>query len=177
MTTIRHLLSTALLATAALAQTTGVPGINDYTVNGLGSGATSCSSMCFPNGGVTLNLAVSAPAGSVVLVLFNFCPCTTCSIPAPTNSCLPSIPLTACGGSNQSLDMSMVAACGIAFTAVMTTNTAGTLSMPLTIPPIAGVPCASAVLSTQAVVLNTCGLGLVGVPGPFVMTQSFTLLF
>ncbi len=177
MNTIRTLLATALLAGFAATQTTGVPGINDYTINGLGSGATSCSSLCFPNGNLTLNLAVSAPAGAIAIVLFNFCPCSTCSLAGPLNTCSPSIPATACGGSNQSLDMNLTAACGIAFSAVVTTNTAGTMSLPLSIPPIPGPPCASAVLSTQAVVIDPCGLGLFAVPGPFVLTQSFTLLF
>ncbi len=173
-------LSVLLSAALATAQTTGVPGMNDYTVNGLGSGTTSCTTMCFPNGGLTLNLQVSAPPGAFAIVLFSLCPCTTCSLPGPTNSCFPTIPNTACGGTtNQSLDLNMTAACGIVFSAVMAPNSAGTpgLSMPLTIPAFTGLPCTNAVLATQAAVIDPCGAGLFGVPGPFVMTQSYTLNF
>lgn len=167
-----------LLATTATAQTTGVIGINDYTVSGLGSGSTSCTPLCFPNGGVTLNLAISAPAGSFAIVVFNFCPCTACSLPAPANACLPAIPPTACGASNQSLDMNLTAACGIAFSAFVATNSAGTLSLALPIPTITGPPCLNFTISTQAAVINPCGLGVPGlVPGPFVLTQGYTLNF
>jgi hypothetical protein len=167
-------------AAATLAQTTGVPGINDYTINSLGSGTTSCTTFCFPNGNLNLNLQVSAPAGAFAIVLFNFCPCTTCSLPGPTNACLPLIPSTACGAStNQSLDMSLTAACGIAFSAVLAPNSAGTpgLSMQLPIPAFTGLPCMNATLSTQAAVIDPCGMGLFGLAGPFVMTQSYTLNF
>ncbi|MBL8729514.1 MAG: hypothetical protein JNM25_13860 [Planctomycetes bacterium] len=168
---------TQLLLTSAFAQTTGVVGINDYTINGVGSGSTSCSAMCYPNGGVTLNLDVSAPAGSVALLLFNFCPCSPCSLAGPSNTCLPAIPATACGGSNQSLDLDMSSACGIAFTLPVTLTTAGTLSVALPIPTIPGVPCASLTLSTQAVVIDPCGLGIFAAPGPFVLSQAYTLQF
>ena len=51
-------------------------------------------------------------------------------------------------------------------------------SLVMPIPVLAGVPCAVATLSVQAVVINPgCGLGLVPLPGPFVMTQAFTLKF
>jgi len=161
----------------ALAQTTGVVGINDLTINGLGSGAVSCAPLCFPNGGVTLNFLLSSPPGSLAIVLFNFCPCQVCSLPGPSNGCVPAIPPTACGPSNQSLDMNLTAACGIALTAVMVPNTAGVLSLTVPIPTIPGPPCASATLSAQAVVIDPCGLGLFVVPGPFVLTQAFTLSF
>ncbi|MFY9341323.1 MAG: hypothetical protein WAT39_02455 [Planctomycetota bacterium] len=173
---LRTLLLSALTA-SLVAQTTGVPGINDYTINGLGSGATSCVSLCFPNGNVTLNLAVSAPFGSFALLLFNFCPCQTCGLPGPTNACVPPIPLTACGGSNQSLDLDLTAACGPAIIQFVGPSTAGFPFTTLTIPPLPGAPCTVATLSTQAAVINPCGLGVLGVPGPFVMTQSFTVNF
>ncbi len=166
-----------LAVCTAPAQTTGVVGINDYTINGLGSGSTSCTTLCFPGGGLTLTLAASAPVGSIVLVLFNFCPCLVCSLGGPTNACLPPIPATACGGSNQSLDMSLAAGCGIAFSAVITVNSAGVLALSLPIPSFTGPPCTNATLSTQAVVIDPCGLGLFAVPGPFVLTQSYTLTF
>lgn len=171
------LLFASQLLCAAFAQTTGVVGINDLTVNAMGSGSTSCTPLCFPNGNVTLNFDVSAPAGSVALLLFNFCPCSPCSLPGPSNACLPAIPATACGGSNQSLDLDMTAACGIAFTVPVTLTTAGTLSAAVPIPPIPGTPCASLTLSTQAVIIDPCGLGIFAAPGPFVLSQAYTLQF
>ena len=174
-----RILPAALLAiTPVFAQTTGVPGMNDYTINSLGSGSTSCTSLCFPNGNVTLALNISAPVGSVCVAVFNFCPCTTCWLPAPPNACVPVIPPTACGGSNQSADINLTAACGVALSLVMVTNTAGTIGATLTIPPLPGPPCGVISLSTQAVVIDPCG---VGVPppfgGPFVLTQAYTLNF
>jgi hypothetical protein len=177
MRPLRSAFVASLLAAAALAQTTGVLGINDYTVNGLGSGSTSCTTLCFPGGGLTLNLDVSAPAGAIAIVLVNFCPCQTCTLTGPSNACLPAIPATACGSSNQSFDMDLTAACGIAFSAVVTLTSAGTLSLPLPIPALTGPPCAAATLSTQAIVIDPCGSGLFAVPGPFVLTQSYTLNF
>jgi len=165
-----------LTAGAAMAQTTGVPGINDLTVNWAGSGTTSCTSMCFPNGNVALNFDVSAPVGAVAVLLFSFCPCTTCSLPGPANTCLPTIPATACGGSNQSLDLDMSPPCGITVSIPVTVNSAGTLGTTVNIPPIAGIPCTTP-LAVQAVVIDPCGAGLFAVPGPFVMTQSYTLWF
>jgi hypothetical protein len=176
---IRQLILASLLAIApALAQTTGVPGMNDYTINSLGSGSTSCTPLCFPNGGVTLGLNVSAPTGSVIIFVFNFCPCLACSLPAPANACTPTIPSTACGGSNQSADINLSSACGIALTLVGVTNTAGTVSAILNIPPLVGPPCSIVQLSTQAVVINPCGLGVPpSLSGPFVLTQGYTLNF
>lgn len=175
-----HTTAAFLLTIAtAFAQTTGVVGMNDLTVNSLGSGSTSCTTLCFPNGGLTLNLNVSAPPGAIAIAFFGFCPCTTCTLPGPTNTCLPTIPNTACGAStNQSLDLDMTAACGIVASFVMSnsTGTPGT-SMSLNIPAFTGLACTNATLSVQAAVIDPCGLGLFGVVGPFVMTQSYTLTF
>src|SRR5688572_6944751 len=169
-------LAVSLAAAAAVAQVTGVPGTNDYTINGLGSGGTSCVPLCFPNGGVTLNLAVSAPLGAIAIAFFNFCPCQTCQLPGPTNACAPPIPLTACGATtNQSLDLDLSPPCGLPISFTMLVNTAGVYSASVAIPPLPGLPCSVATLSTQAIVFSTCGLGLTAVPGPFVLTQSFTL--
>ncbi len=177
--TLRSATAFLLTAAAALAQTTGVPGMNDLTVNTMGSGTTSCTTFCFPNGGLTLNFQVSAPPGASAIALFSFCPCTTCTLPGPTNSCFPTIPSTACGSStNQSLDLDITAACG-GLISVPMTNTAGVvgLSMSLNIPTFLGLPCTNATLAVQAVVIDPCGQGLFGVTGPFVMTQAYTLQF
>lgn len=171
-------LAVSLAAAPAVAQVTGVPGTNDYTINSLGSGGTSCVPLCFPNGGVTLNLAVSAPLGAIAIAFFNFCPCLTCQLPGPTNSCAPPIPLTACGAStNQSLDLDLSPPCGLPISFTMLVNTAGVYSASVPIPTLPGIPCGVATLSTQAIVFSSCGLGLTAVPGPFVLTQSYTLTF
>ncbi|MBL8735016.1 MAG: hypothetical protein JNL12_01185 [Planctomycetes bacterium] len=171
-----HLLSLLLTAGAAVAQTTGVPGMNDLTVNWAGSGSTSCTSMCFPGGNVTLNLDVSAPPGATAFLLLSFCPCTTCSLPGPANGCFPTIPATACGGSNQSLDLDMSPPCGIVAVVPVAVNSAGTLGTQVPIPPLAGPPCTTA-LAIQAVVIDPCGAGVFAMPGPFVLTQAYTLWF
>lgn len=175
---MRHsLVSFVATAGLALAQTTGVPGINDYTVNSLGSGTTSCTTLCFPGGGLTLNFQLSAPGGALGLVMINFCPCLTCQLQGPPNTCFPTIPTTACGLSNQSLDLDLSPPCGIPFSQVALPNSAGILTVSVPIPAFTGVPCTNAVISTQAIVFDACGLGLFAVPGPFVFTQSFTIWF
>jgi hypothetical protein len=176
---IHQLALAALLAIgSAFAQTTGVPGINDYTINSLGSGSTSCTTMCFPNGNVTLNLSVSAPPGAFIFVFFNFCPCQTCFMGAPANACVPPIPATACGSSNQSLDFNISAACPIILSMLMGVNSAGTVGISFPIPFLPGPPCSIATLGTQAIVIDPCGAGVPPLlSGPFVLTQSYTLNF
>jgi hypothetical protein len=172
-------LSALVLLGSAAAQTTGVVGSNDYTINSLGSGATSCVNLCFPNGNVVLNLTVSAPLGAIGIVFFNFCPCLPCQLPGPVNSCAPAIPLTACGSStNQSLDMDLSPPCGVPVSFTMFVSSAGLYTATLPIPSLPGLPCSGVYqLSTQAIVFSSCGLGLTAVPGPFVLTQAFTLNF
>jgi hypothetical protein len=174
---MRSLFLTAVLATSIAAQTTGVPGINDLDLNGFGAGTTSCSTICYPNGNVSLNYTASVPPGAFVLVFFTFCPCLPCQLAAPTNACLPPIPPTACGPSNQSLDLNINAACGPLVSLPMSINTAGVLGLSINIPPFVGPPCSNAVLTAQAVVLDPCGLGLFAAPGPFVFTQAITATF
>lgn len=171
-----NLLAVLLTAGAAIAQTTGVPGLNDLTVNLMGSGSTSCSPFCFPGGNVTIALDLSAPPGASGFLLLSFCRCLPCQLNAPTNTCAPAIPLTACGGSNQSLDLDMSLPCGIAAVVPFAVTTAGTLQLLVPIPTIVGFPCTTP-LSVQAVVVDPCGLGLFAMPGPYVLSQSYTLLF
>lgn len=171
---MRSILLPTLLTASIVAQTTGVPGINDLDVNGFGGGTTSCTSICYPNGNVTLNYSASVPVGAFVMVFFTFCPCSPCQLPGPTNSCAPAIPLTACGPSNQSFDMSLNAACGPLLALPMALNSAGVLGLSVTIPPFTGFPCSNAVLTAQAVVIDPCGQGLFAAPGPFVFTQAIT---
>ncbi|MEO6593895.1 MAG: hypothetical protein ABIP94_03990 [Planctomycetota bacterium] len=170
-------MAVSLTVASALAQTTGVVGTNDYTINGNGSGGTSCVPLCFPNGGVTLNLAVSAPLGAIAIAFFNFCPCLPCQLPGPSNACVPTIPATACGGSNQSFDMDLSPPCGLPFNFTLTVNTAGVYAASIPIPPLPGLPCSVVTLSTQVIIFNSCGLGTFAVPGPFILTQAFTINF
>lgn len=177
-TRLAPLLAISLALGPAFAQTTGTVGSNDYTINGLGSGGTSCVPLCFPNGNVVLNLAVSAPLGAIGIVFFNFCPCLPCQLPAPINACVPPIPVTACSGSNQSFDMDLSPPCGLPVNLTLFVNTAGVYANTVTIPPLPGAPCSGVwQLSTQAIIFSSCGLGTFAVPGPYVLTQAFTLNF
>jgi hypothetical protein len=174
------LLLTALLASPAPAQTTGVAGINDYTINGLTAGSTSCPNLCFPAPTV-LTLSVSTAPGNPVMMFFTPCACRVCSVAWFANGCLPLIPpaLTPpCNGTtNQSLDMALSIGCPIVYSAFLIADAAGIANLTLSVPTFGTAPCA-ATFSTQAVVFDVCGTGgnPVG-PGPFVLTQAYTVNF
>jgi hypothetical protein len=174
---MRTFLLSCLLAGSAAAQTTGVPGINDLTLNSIGSGATSCVTQCFPNGNVTLTYMVSVAPGAIPFVMFNFCPCLPCSLTAPSNFCSPTIPPTACFGSNQSLDLDLNAACGPVLFLPVGPTTTGVVGVSITVPPIPGPPCSNVALTAQAIILDLCGAGLTVAPGPFVFSQAITAWF
>lgn len=93
-----------LSAATARAQTTGQPGLNDYTINGQGSGGTSPRSLVLPVGRSGFTVSTSAPGQLVVFAFSSNLPCTpgaACFAPSPCP-----LPATACGGStNQSLDI------------------------------------------------------------------------
>ena len=76
-------LAAALLVVALPihAQTTGIPGFNDYTINALGSGSTSCTSLTFITP-LTLTFQVSGAPVTPVMIYLSFAPC----IPAPPTS-------------------------------------------------------------------------------------------
>lgn len=174
---MRTFLLSCLLSGSAVAQTTGVPGINDLTLNfTFGSGMTSCATTCFPNGNVVLTYTVSVGTGAIPFLMLNLCPCQPCSLTAPLNFCAPTIPATACGGSNQSLDLDVSAACPILFLPVGPTTT-GVVGVSITVPPIPGPPCTNMALSAQALILDLCGAGLTVAPGPFVFSQAITTWF
>ncbi len=170
-------------AGSAVAQVTGVPGINDYTLNGLVSGSQSCTSLCFPSP-TTLTMAVNTTPGAPVIVYWTTCPCRGCSVPWPPNACAPGIPLgflPGCTATNQSIDFFPAAGCAVVFSATLIANAAGIASLTVTVPLLSGgtVPCSPNVrLSTQAVVLDLCGVGGPPVgPGPFVLTQAYDVGF
>jgi hypothetical protein len=181
MPTLRPIvLALSLSAVPLAAQVTGVPGINDYTINGLVSGSTSCTPICIP-GPATLTLSVSTAVGNAACIVFNTCPCTPCAFPWPTNACVPAIPPAlsppCSGATNQSIDMLLGGNCLIAFSAFVFANTAGIASLTITVPGFSTGPC-TAVFSTQAVVFDFCGAGGPPIgPGPFVTTQGYSIAF
>jgi hypothetical protein len=170
------------LAAATAAQTTGIPGLNDYTINGVVSGsATTCLPMCFTTP-TTLSLDVSTLPTNAVLFVITDCPCRLCAIPWTPNACLPPLPpapFPPCnGGTNQSLDIFLAApGCTILWSSFAFPNAAGLASVALPIPTFSTPPC-QALFSTQAIVFDFCGTGGIPVgPGPFVLTQAYTLAF
>ena len=56
------------------AQTTGIPGFNDYTINALGSGSTSCTAISVITPTI-LSLQVSGPPATPVIIYISFAPC------------------------------------------------------------------------------------------------------
>ena len=79
-----------LLAASGRSQTLGVPGLNDMTVNGMGSGTTSCTAVG-PAGisGVPITFAIFASPTSTGAALFiDVCPCSPAVATYP-NSCHP----------------------------------------------------------------------------------------
>lgn len=175
--------ATLTFAAAAAAQTTGVAGINDYTINGSVPGSQSCTSLCLPSPTV-LTMSVNTIPGTAVIVVWTDCPCRGCAIPWPANSCAPSIPngiIPACLTTNQSIDFFPVPGCSILFQATLIANAAGVASMTVTVPPLSAgtVPCGpNTRLTSQAVVIAPCGVGGLPLgPGPFVLSQAYDVGF
>jgi len=174
---LRAAVAAVVLACASVAQTSGVPGINDYTLAGSTGpgcfGSPSCITCCYPTPTVVTGTVSTGP-GRAVFFIWSFCPCTPGFICGPTNACAPPIPLTACGSAtNQSFDILL--GC-VTSTNLVLSNSAGQAQFTLTLPTL-GPACASATLSTQAVIVDNCGLGVAGFPGPFVLTQAYSVNF
>lgn len=145
----------------AVAQTTGVVGQNDYTINGAGSGSVSCTPLAFPPG-LPLVLSVTSPPGSIVTFGFSLCPCVPCSVPLLPVAC--PIPATACGGvTNVSADVAVFGPCPTYFTAPM--PSIGSVILTLPVPAIAGFT-----FSTQAVIANSPCAG-----GNLVFSQAYSV--
>jgi hypothetical protein len=78
-------LCTVVFLGAVGAQTTGVPGINDFTVNGIGSGTTSCNLIVTPSPCV---LNVNTVPGMRVWFFFaRGCPGTPGAMILPPTPC------------------------------------------------------------------------------------------
>ncbi|MCA9321333.1 MAG: hypothetical protein KDB53_11390 [Planctomycetes bacterium] len=67
-------LMVTVLGGSVAAQTTGVPGFNDYTINGLTSGSTSCTALTFVTP-TPMNFLVTMNPGSAVFLLASSLPC------------------------------------------------------------------------------------------------------
>lgn len=175
-TMLRCLLPATLLLAMATGQTTGVVGKNDHTVNNLTSGSTSCTTLCFPTP-VTLTHRVSTTTGNFVIFLFSFCPCVPCSMAFSPNACVPPIPMTACGlTTNQSVDLLFPNTACPLFTLGSAFSIGGIAQISWNVP-FLGPPCVSGRGSTQALIFDPCGVGNSAFPGPFVLTQAYTLNF
>jgi hypothetical protein len=157
------LLSASLLATNASAGVTGVPGINDYTINtACASGSMSCTP-CNYVSPLTMNFDVSTAPGAPVVFAFTFCPCSPDFVFLPPVSC--ALPFTSFGTtSNQSIDLTL--GCVITFVSAAAAAT-GVASVSFPVPTLS----APITLGTQAAVVGLpCA-----VPSAFVMTQAYSL--
>lgn len=147
------LVAGAALTTTAAAQTTGVPGFNDYTVGGLGAGSVSCTALTVP-AGPTLFTLMTEPGAPSTLFLFNVnCLCSPCFLPWPVETGC-GVPLTACTGtSNHALELDP-ATTGCFFIGLPgpPATAAGVASISLTLPPTAR-------FSTQAITIHSCATG------------------
>ena len=172
--------SLALAAVVAplVAQTTGVAGMNDYTVNGSTPGSTSCPQVCIPTPG-TISMSVNTAPGAFVVIIWTDCQCLGCAIPWAPNSCVPVIPngtAAGCTTTNQSIDFLPAPGCNILWSGTAVANAAGQATIVLTVPSFANgtVPCGPFNrLTTQAIVFDPCGVGGAPIgPGPFVLTLA-----
>ncbi len=149
----------AFAPVAAHAQTTGVPGFNDYIVNGTLSGSTSALTVNVPGGGPTIFELSSTPFTPVAF-FFSLCPASPCWFPLSPVGC--PIPFTACSGTtNNSIDIDF--SCPTLVMS-MTTDAFGFASSVINLPP-------GMVFSTQAGVLHPCAAPPIRV----MMSQAYTV--
>ena len=138
------------IATVSVAQgTTGVPGVNDYTVAGLTSGSSSCTLRLIPSGPTVFN--VSTAPGRPVVFLFNInCPCKACLLPWLPAAAACGLPPLACGiVGNQAYELDTTSGGCIFLSAGVSANTAGTATITINLPPLIR-------FSTQTVGLHPC---------------------
>ena len=67
-------LALLVIVIPARAQTTGIPGFNDYTINAIGSGSTSCTSITVLTPS-TVTFQVSGTPLTPVMIYISFVPC------------------------------------------------------------------------------------------------------
>ena len=158
------LLAATSFAVAPLAQTTGVPGYNDLTVNGLGSATTSCTDLSVPPGLVTFNVS-TAPNVPTVFLFTVFCDCYPCFFARPPSEATCPIPYTACAGTtNQSIDL-LLGYCPV-LSATVISDAAGDATLTLLVPPGFSV-------GVQAASVHPCQATS---PFPILLTQAFTVV-
>ena len=150
MQTHAFLLPILLLASAVSAQTTGVVGVNDYTINNAISGSTSCNKVLL--GGLPITFKITAAANSSVVLLFSLCPCSSNFFAMGTSCAL-----------TQTLDLNLT--CPL-FTFNSVTGAGGT--MLFVVPPFVCAPPGTFLFSTQGVVFDSSCF-----PWPFRLTQAY----
>ncbi len=162
-------LALCAFATTAVAQTTGVPGFNDYTIAGSGSGSTSCTAVNIAGGGPTTFQVSTAPGAPVVFLFTPNCPCSPCFFPLPATSSACPIPYTACVSSdgtatNQSLDLILSGTCSM-LAVTVPADAFGNATISINLP-------AGWLIGTQAAAAHPCNASS---SFPVLMTQSYTV--
>lgn len=139
------------LATVAVAQgTTGVAGVNNYTLGGMIPGSSSCTLLSpFPSGPTVFN--VSTAPGAPVVFMFNInCPCRACLLPWLPAAAGCGLPPLACGiVGNQAYELDTTSGGCIFLSAGVSANTAGNATITIVLP-------AFIRFSTQTVGLHPC---------------------
>lgn len=152
------------LAPAPRAQgTTGVAGVNDYTISGLVFGSASCAFITVPAFTPQIFTIWSAP-NVPVLFLFSVspnCPCRPCFLPFPPQAC-PVPPNTLCPPTNNSLDLGLLGGCPLV-AVPGTTDAAGIAVLPLL------MPGPGATFGTQGIAAPPCS-------NPFQFTQAYQII-
>jgi len=150
-----------LAAGLAPAQTIGVPHCNEYSINGV-PGVPCAHKFLTPI--TTLSVSCEAPF-QLVGFYFSSCPCSPCTMPLPPNAC--GTPLSACFGSNQSVDIPYVSPCFIAgcqYVLAVPDGIHGLATLRVVLP---NLPIPAAGFATQAVILDPLG--------PLAVTQAYTV--
>lgn len=164
MRAIFCILSARTLAVSAAAQavgvsgTIGVPGVNDYIVDGAGSGSSSCAigPVALPPGSLVPLSVTTLKAGISVVFVINLSPLL----------CIPEIlPLAPCGPIPTTFLDIDPGGPFISFAAV--TDLSGTATFLLATPPALGLT-----VATQALMIVPATAPC---PGPFVATQAYEI--
>lgn len=165
----RAALTVLVFAAAAAAQgTTGVVGVNDFTINGFVSGSTSCTpvSLVCPT---TISFAVSCAPFAPVAIYLSPCPCFADWACLGSTTC--PIPMTACGNTqNQSVDLNLT--CAPTELAFGFADALGNFSLAVSVPPSLCGLGASFSFAAQAVVLDGACFNPV-MPFHLLLTQAY----
>ena len=146
------LIALSFLAAPLDAQTTGTPGFNDYTVNGISSASTSCTTATIPFA-TPISFSVSTCPFSPVFLLFSPCACSPGFLTLPPVRCQGLV-------FSQSLDLQMSSTCSLSVIAGIA-DAAGNFTLTLPSCP------SGATFATQAVT-RCCA--------PFLLTQAYDVV-